>query len=770
MSLVSKHFHELTSQRLYRSFQIIFPDDDDANFDGSIDSLAAGLETFATSDFHYARFLREMSLDTVTSGSKGERAYRRYTADESCGKFMNTLMLLAIRQASKLETFQWNIRVELSRPLYKALHNITTLQHLHLRMHPGVSSYQKPPPLPSLKDEQEEAVTARDKNNGLTIGDMLFHSSLRNDKSKPAKSKLALKETPEPPTMSGFKNLQTLEVLDMDTLDYISEIKQAIENSTGTLSKLKISFSEHLARQARKPPTPVDNTDDSEGEMDEFGNGLAPPPLPPPMASSDDGNGPQKALQAQEAKKEQEAVLGKLFGIEASHAKMEKQPGESTPVVDDGDQEDAKFEKDGQKFIRNILLISKKLMTSMSPNRTQQQKEALEIIEKAAKKYVEEKKAEEDEKKAEKDKKKDVKEKSGEGSDAKKSDDSKVDDAEKEKEKDDEKSSGLFDEKGEDKKDKVDATSDGPNPDDINVEEPDMVIDENELEKVIAEADDVPQITWAQVEMHIIKYKANDDLSSEEQPLYRKILDAVEAAPAEVSQRKSTIADLETCKVAFELQTMYDERKKAESEEELQKVLAHSTDSVASKRAMGEYIRSTRGLQLRSLAIYLLPIKASTLSKAIDLRCLKRITLLNVGPQSAFWSHMTKENALSPLPLHKIQTDNVSQQFLKFVEGMQKCTELFLLERNSKSEVTAQKTEVTIAHIRKALRNQWPSLKRLVIRNESGYDWDAKERFLETLCRRGANLEELGIAFSSKGVVSAHQYFIRLVWIFYLFP
>ena len=119
LSLVSKRFHELAAQELYKQFQIIFPDDDDVSFDGSIDALAAGLETFVTSDFKYARFLRRVSLDTVTAGSKGERAYRRYTSDESCGKFMNTLMLLVMRQAKKLETFHWNIRVELSRPLYK---------------------------------------------------------------------------------------------------------------------------------------------------------------------------------------------------------------------------------------------------------------------------------------------------------------------------------------------------------------------------------------------------------------------------------------------------------------------------------------------------------------------------------------------------------------------------------------------------------------------------------------------------------------------------
>lgn len=799
LSLVSKHFRELTAQRLYEKFQIIFPDDDDSSFDGSIDSLAAGLETFATSDYNYARFLKNVSMDTVTSGAKGERAYRRYTSDESCGKFMNTLMMLTLRQAKKLDTFHWNIRVELSRPLYQTLHNIETLEHLTIRMHPGRSNYEKPPPLQSLEDEQEETEIFKDKNSAPSITDVLFFHNMKSDKAKSKKLKEPVKETSNPATISGFKSLKTLAVLDMDTLEYIPEIKQAIDNSAKSLTKLKISFSEQLARAARKPPAPVDVTDDSDVEMDEFGNGLAPPPPPPPIASSDDGSGPQKTLAAQEAKKEQEAVLGKIFGIEPTAPKKDKDAkdakdadGTATPVVDDADVEEAKFEKDGQRFIRNILLISKKLMTSMNPNRTQQQKEALEIIEKAAKKYVEEKKAEEDEKK---EKAKDLAKKdgkSGESSNAKKSDDSKAA-TDKGKEKEDEEGPSLFDDKDEEKKEKTEVADDAANPDDINVEEPEIVVDEKDLEDAIESGDDAPQITWQELENLVAKYAKEyeaGELAADETSLYLNVLaPALSISPADTTHFNKCVADAEIRKAAYEFQTMVEARKKTESEEELRdtvdgeteqleklmlehaisnssrdekevaeqmkKVLAAGTDMESIEKAMGNYVRSTRGLQLKTLAIYLIPIKASTLSKAIDIRCLTRITLLNVGPQSAFWTHMEKENALLPLPLQNIQTDNVSASFLKFVGKMQKCTELFMLERNTKVEIysTAPKSGVTIGQIRKALRDKWPCLKRLVIRNESDYAWDANERFLETLCRRGTNLEELGIAFSSKGVV-----------------
>jgi hypothetical protein len=84
----------------------VFPDEDDPSYESPIDGLAGGLDTLVTSDYNYARYLKEIVLDTLSGGSKGERAYRHYTYDKSCGKFMNTLFLLALRKAHALETFK----------------------------------------------------------------------------------------------------------------------------------------------------------------------------------------------------------------------------------------------------------------------------------------------------------------------------------------------------------------------------------------------------------------------------------------------------------------------------------------------------------------------------------------------------------------------------------------------------------------------------------------------------------------------------------------
>ncbi len=105
LAVVSKHFHVLAAAVLYRHFHLVFPDDD-FQFDTSVDYLARGLDTFVTSDYNYAQYLRDVSFDTYYLGDKAEGSYRPYLATLSCGKFMNTLLLLTLRRARGLEAFK----------------------------------------------------------------------------------------------------------------------------------------------------------------------------------------------------------------------------------------------------------------------------------------------------------------------------------------------------------------------------------------------------------------------------------------------------------------------------------------------------------------------------------------------------------------------------------------------------------------------------------------------------------------------------------------
>lgn len=97
----------MAAEVLYRSFHIVFPDEEDYSNDSSIDGLACGLDTFVTSEYDYAQHLREIILETLSGGGKGEQTYREYMYNLSCGKFMNTLLLLTLRKTKALEIFKY---------------------------------------------------------------------------------------------------------------------------------------------------------------------------------------------------------------------------------------------------------------------------------------------------------------------------------------------------------------------------------------------------------------------------------------------------------------------------------------------------------------------------------------------------------------------------------------------------------------------------------------------------------------------------------------
>jgi hypothetical protein len=175
----------------------------------------------------------------------------------------------------------------------------------------------------------------------------------------------------------------------------------------------------------------------------------------------------------------------------------------------------------------------------------------------------------------------------------------------------------------------------------------------------------------------------------------------------------------------------------------------------ASER-ISEYVRTTRGLTLESLAIHLVPVRASVLSRAVDLGVLKRLTLLNVGAQAPVWSLLAKENKSQPLALTDIFTDNVTPQFVMCVSQLKEVRELFLLERSPKykPESFAPKTTVSIDQIRRiVLRKHMATLKRLMIKCDNGPQWDVDEKTMLLICNRGANLEEMAISMGIRAVV-----------------
>ena len=182
-----------------------------------------------------------------------------------------------------------------------------------------------------------------------------------------------------------------------------------------------------------------------------------------------------------------------------------------------------------------------------------------------------------------------------------------------------------------------------------------------------------------------------------------------------------------------------------------------SAPAMSTDEAMQAYIRGTHGLQLEELSLEWVPMKASIVARALDLSVLKRLTLLEVGPQDAFWTLLVRlQNATQIIAFKSIHTDNVSLPFVKFLATFEGLEELFMLERNKKQAAEPEpESTITILNIRKgALRKHLPTLQRLSLRNERNEHWDVDPKTLRCLAMKGVKLRELAFSLSLKTYVS----------------
>ena len=193
------------------------------------------------------------------------------------------------------------------------------------------------------------------------------------------------------------------------------------------------------------------------------------------------------------------------------------------------------------------------------------------------------------------------------------------------------------------------------------------------------------------------------------------------------------------------------------SSEPISSAEGHAASAMSSDEAMQAYIRATHGLQLEELSLEWVPLKASIVARALDLSVLKRLTLLEVGPQDAFWTLLVRlQSATQTTAFKSIHTDNVSVPFVKFLGTFEGLEELFMLERNKKQAAEPEpESTVTISTIRKgALRKHIPTLQRLSLRNERNEQWDVDARTLRCLALKGVKLKELAFSLNLKTYVS----------------
>lgn len=692
---------------------------------------------------------------------------------------------------------RWNIRVEISRPVYDTLHHIPTLNVVHLRLQSGPSLYEAPPPLPfSGTNTAASAVqylpgpvpppppppVFSPPPFNVPAGTQVYYvaspSAPPPPHAPPPKHLPRLKPfrktgpCKEPPTLSGFKNLKSLSVLDIDSLDIVTELKCCVRNSASTLTKLQLSFSDYLGSQARKPPPELD-PDDSDPDED-----FAGPPMP---GFHEDLSGPARAFRAQEERKRQEDVLGRILDDEPyliTKAMLEPSRSKESESVENTDPTPE------SQFFNALTEWSRKLIQGVneSDSGPPAHQELLDLIEAAARKYVDSG----DRKTRKPHAKKASEQNSGANTQPKSEEDCQ--------------GSAEASESGpsataalKPKKSEPDAR-----PEDIDIEEPleQLSLDPQDSatcktppnETATTPAAEIPaegpssgarshrtivpgmgvgmakpvtNLEAQKINFKTLVKKLNDfeaqanALTAEIQGLQTSdgaaVLERLTEAEQQLRGFSRSIQDIQREIVVVEAEIV-------DSDKQISLLGPPKGKEAARQRDMTDYLRSTRGLALETLSIYLIPVKASVLRKSIDIRALRQITLLNVGPQGAIWTLFHKENKESPLALRKIFTDNVSTSFINFVSSLDDVHDLFMLERDNKykPESFAPKTSVTITNIRRlVLKKHMRKLRRLMIKNQMDNTWDFDEKTFYYVCTRGHQLQELACSTGVKAMVSS---------------
>jgi hypothetical protein len=590
----------------------------------------------------------------------------------------------------------------------------------------------------------------------------------------------------EPPTLSGFKMLKSLSVLDIDNLELITELKTCVRNSSATLTELHLSLSDSLALQARRPP-PDSDPDDSDVD-DEF------QVVPVSQNNSFDASGPAKTFRSQEERKLQEGVLGRIFDVEPFILKkpaLNQSPREAATSQEEGleAENNDNSEDPREEFVSSLRSVSTRLMTQLNGTRdiSTAQQDILDIIEKAARKYVDSSEPP-----------------SQQPNDSSESAAATSTDEEQQSGGNDQASSGPVDTPSLDVRPKNKTSSDDLSPDDIEIEHLDTVddleaesdeqqgkepeekqIEPEESEKPDAacssaahsEDQDTNSKTTSTAGLNKIDTSLNaqrvnyeslllelQQLQDENNAFIQQVKAmSVQGTVGELQQFTDSVTQLKelsqrTERVQDAIKTTHLEIKEIENQVSGKSQIDGSQNS---QRSIDEYLRNTRGIALETLGIHLIPVKASVLSRAIDLKCIRNLTLLNVGNQAPIWTLLSKENKTSPLALRSVFTDNISTAFLNCMSQLEELHDLFLLERSAKQkpESFAPRTTVTIDQIRRlVLKKHMHTLKRLMIKDESNSSgWDANQKAMILICNRGVQLEELALSMNIHAVVSLLQ-------------
>ncbi|KAF3907505.1 hypothetical protein AA313_de0200904 [Arthrobotrys entomopaga] len=196
LCLAHSSLHALAIPLIYSRFDIVWPDQNVSSDRTGVDALTYGLATLVSNENNYAQYVRKFSLGNGPKEWVGE-----YAINKEGGKMLGTLVGLAVWKMGMLETFSWDMPTGILRDVWRALHRLKTLRNIHVRWH---------------DNSLIELVGSQDGSRKT-----------------------------ERPTFSGFKELKSLSVLDLDELTYLREMAVAVQKSYTTLRELRLGIAIH---------------------------------------------------------------------------------------------------------------------------------------------------------------------------------------------------------------------------------------------------------------------------------------------------------------------------------------------------------------------------------------------------------------------------------------------------------------------------------------------------------------------------------------------
>ncbi|KAL8942940.1 MAG: hypothetical protein Q9216_001355 [Gyalolechia sp. 2 TL-2023] len=396
---VSPHFFTLAAAQLYRVLDFKLTNSDTVDEGGWSMRTAEALQTVVASDYNYGQHIKSFRITMVDENTQSSLVMSRFLWDRAgfASKTLNTSLLLLLKRATMLESFLWDVPIELSGAVYQALQRIQGLRQLRLRLDvslfsnlklilhagplPGSSGISNHPPSTNMSSSFP-SLPPLNSNNAL--------GTLPGPKGRTPKKKRVGQSNfwAGNRELSGFKQLSSLSLLGISSLDYLDEISGCLKASTTSLKSLALSLSHETAQKARKvsaaAPPPVDDATSDDEEDDELIDPPTPPP-PPPATTPLPALPTRTEADVRKEKQAQEAILAKIFDMEQQNNRSKKL--ERNLILSTSKQDP---QNGINNALRDVKAIAQKLseVGSGDPNDPSTDRETIEMVHKATAQYL----------------------------------------------------------------------------------------------------------------------------------------------------------------------------------------------------------------------------------------------------------------------------------------------------------------------------------------------------------------------------------------------